>query len=542
MNKQEGGSKTRVLILGGGHAGFRAARRLLKWRKSSSEIEVVVVSGETSEVYHGLMPAVVGGKVQARNLLVPLRHCLKGMIFYNYEVERIDLERKKVFLDPAAERAQIVLSYDYLIIALGSVTDLTRFPGLQEHGLQTKTVGDVYHLHDHLLQVLEKASVEQDALERKRLLTVLIVGAGYAGVEIGAEANSLIRSALRFYPNISPAEVDISIISSGDRILAAMHQKLAADAARFLLRKGVRIRLSTNVRSVNAGEAVLSNGERIPTRTVIVTVGIAPNPVIKYLGLEHDRGRLTTDEYCRVKGQSRVYAVGDNAAVPHVKTGLPCAATALYAFTQGTHAADNIIAEMEGKPLRRYSFHNFGEIAQLGGSFGLVQLFGIPFSGFLPSLLVHLTILFLIPSWRCRLGLIADRISNLMLPPDVSQMRIDRSDLMVPLRFAAGQDIIRQGEPGSRFYIVNSGKVEVVRRDGTEEQSLAFLGPGTYFGEIALLQSSYRTATVRAVEDTTVLSIARKDFKQLVDNFPHLAHAMSQTTRAAGAIAVGGDI
>jgi len=537
MGVRNGSDKKRVVIVGGGHAGFRAAKRLLDLRKPSDNLEIVVASRETSEVYHGLMPQIVGGKVQARNILVPLRNYLPGMVFYNYEVERIDLANRKVYLDPVAERAKIEIAYDYLVIALGSVTDLSRFPGLQEHGLQTKTIGDVYHLHDHLLEMLERASVEADATERQRLLTFVVAGAGYAGIEIGAEANDLLRSALRVYPNIRPEEIQVSIVGSGARILPGMHEKLAQSASRHLTERGVTLRLDTTLLSASAGEVILSTGERVQSRTIIVTVGIAPNPVVASLPVQRDRGRVKTDEFCRVPGQDGVYAVGDNACIPHYKTGEPCPATFLYAFTQGMRAGDNIIAELRGKPLRQYTFRNFGEVAQLGNAFGLIQLFGVPFSGFLASLLVRTAFFFAIPSWRCRLGLMADWTSAIALPPDVSQMKIARSDTIVPIRFLAGQEIVRQGEPGSRFYIVNSGKVEVVRRTGTQEQVLAILGPGNYFGEVALLQASERTATVRAVEDTTVLSIARNAFTAVVQDLPVLGQAMSDASGNAVALA-----
>ncbi len=539
MNQTAGSAKKRVLILGGGHAGFRAAKRLLGLRKVSDNLEIVIASSETSEVYHGLMPQIVGGKVQARNVLVPLRNFLPGIVFYNYDVESIDLEARQVTLDPKAERHKIILPYDYLVIALGSVTDLSRFPGLQEHGLQTKTIGDVYYLHDHLLEMLEKASTEENQLERKRLLTVVIVGAGYAGIEIGAEANNLLRTALRFYPNIRVEELSVSIISSTDRILNSMHKSLADSASRHLMKKGVHIRLSTSVLSASAGEVILSTGERIATRTVIVTAGIAPNPVVQDLPLQRERGRIKTDEFCGVAGYPGVYAIGDIAAVPHFKTGQACPTTFLYAFTQGMQAAGNIIADVRGKNPKQYRFSNFGDVAQLGNTFGLIQFFGIPFSGFAASLLVRLVFFLVVPSWRCRLGLLADWTSALTMPPDVSQMKISRTDLIVRLRFAAGQEIIRQGEPGSRFYIVNSGNVEVVRTNGDQEERLAVLGPGKYFGEVALLQSSMRTATVRALEDTVVLSIERKDFTVLVESLPVLAEAMSETVRRSIAVATG---
>ena len=480
--------RKRAVIVGGGHAGHRAARRLLRSRRSSDDLEVVVVSAETSEVYHGLMPQIVGGKVQARHLLVPLRHYLAGVIFYNYEVEKIDLGNRKIILDPAAERAKIEIAYDYLVIALGSVTDLSRFPGLQEHGLQTKTIGDVYYLHDHLLEMLERASVEEDPAERRRLLTFVVVGAGFAGIEIGAEANSLLREVLRFYPSIRPDELDVSILSNTARILPAMHATLARSAAQYLGRKGVRIRLDTALESASAGEAVLSTGERVGTRTIIVTAGIAPNPVVSRLPVRLDRGRIATDEFCRVTDFPGVYAVGDNASIPHHKTGEPCPATALYAFTQGVCAGDNILRDLRGKPPRPYRFSNFGDIAQLGNTFGLLQFYGVPLSGFIASLIVRVAFWSLLSSWRCRLGLLADWFVAAVMPADVSQMKISRSDTIVPLRFSAGQTIVREGEPGSRFYVVHSGSVEVVRGHGAEETVLATLRPGQYFGEVALLR------------------------------------------------------
>lgn len=532
MGAKQSGDKTRVVIVGGGHAGFRAAKRLIDLRKPSENLEVVLVSSETSEVYHGMMPQIVGGKVSARNILVPLRNYLPGVLFYNYEVERIDLASRTVYLDPVVERKKIELSYDYLVITLGSVADLSRFPGLQEHGLQTKTIGDVYYLHDHLLEMLERAAVEEDPLERQRLLTFVVAGAGYAGIEIGAEANNLLRSALRFYPNIRPEDIRISIVSNTERILPAMHERLARSAAEFLTRKGIAFRLNTTLVGASAGEVILSTGEQIPTRSVIVTAGVTPGPVVRDLPVEKIRGRIKTDSFCRVPGQPRVYAAGDDAAIPHHKTGEPCPATFLYALTQGTRVGDNIIAELRGRPLRPYTFHNFSEVAQLGNAFGLVQLGGIAMSGLLPALFVRLVFFLSIPSWRCRLGLLADWTSAVMLPTDLTQMKIARTDLIVPIRFTAGQEIIRQGEAGSRFYIVNSGKVEVVRRTGPQEERLATLGPGQYFGEVALLQQSERTATVRAVEDTTVLSIARKDFTALVHNLPVLEAAMSQSSHS----------
>ncbi len=142
--------KRRVVVLGGGRAGVQAARRLLKLRTPQDQIEVVMVNHDNVEVWHGFMPQIVGGRVEPRHALMSLRSSLPGVTLYIYEVSRIDLEHRQVILDSGDEQEQIVLAYDYLVLALGSVTDLSRFPGLLEHGLQTKTIGDVFHLRNHL--------------------------------------------------------------------------------------------------------------------------------------------------------------------------------------------------------------------------------------------------------------------------------------------------------------------------------------------------------------------------------------------------------
>ena len=401
------GERKRVVIVGGGHAGFHAARRMLKRRKPSDNLDIVVASSETSEVYHGVMPQVVGGRVQARNLLVPLRNYLPGVTFYHYEVERIDLENRKVYLDPVGERPKVELSYDYLVITLGSVTDLSRFPGLKEHGLQTKTIGDAYYLHDHLLEMLERAAVEEDPEERRRLLTFVVAGAGYAGIEIGAEANNLLHSALRFYPGIRPEELHVTIISSTPRILTSMTEKLAAKGAAHLTKRGVVLRLNTSLTSATSNEVVLSTGEHLQTRTIIVTAGIAPHPVVKSLPVEKDRiGRIKTDECCRVPGLQGVWAGGDNAAIPNVhKPGETCPPTFLYATSEGDRVGENVMAEVQGRPQRRYSFHNLVEVAQMGNTFGLTQLGPFSFAGLIPSILVRIVFFFSVPSFAVPHGL-----------------------------------------------------------------------------------------------------------------------------------------
>ncbi len=524
----------RVLILGGGHAGFHAAKRLLKLRKPDDHLEIVLVNSDNAEVYHGLMPQIVGGKIEPRHALVALRHILPEVKLYACEVERIDLEGRQVFLNPGEERQRIALSYDYLIISLGSVTDLSRFPGLLEHGLQTKTIGDVFHLRDHIIEMLERASVQENREERCRLLTFVIAGAGFAGVEIGSEANQLVRSALRFYPSINRQEIRFLLINTSDRILPAVTEGMARRAARYLERTGVEVRHGQSIAGATSSAALLSTGERIPTKTLIVTVGVKPNPVVTSLPFVFDQDRIKTDRFCRVPGHPGVYALGDNAAIPHPKTGEACPPTFIYALTHGTCAGDNIIAEHRAKSPRPFTFTAFGDLAMLSNTWAVVDFFGVPLSGFLASLFWRLIFLAAIPSWLRRWTILFDWFASTALPTDIAQLTVSRSDSIIPLRFGAGEVVIRQGEPGSRFYIINEGEVEVVRSLGTgQEVHLARLGPGQYFGEVALLNDVTRTATVRALVDTKLLSIARQDFSTLVKYLPGLRTTVTETARTA---------
>ncbi|HEU5327577.1 MAG TPA: FAD-dependent oxidoreductase [Thermomicrobiales bacterium] len=518
--------RIRVLILGGGHAGVHAARHLLKARRSGDRLDVTLVDYQNAEVFHGLMPQMVSGAVQPQHALLPLRQLLPGATIYTYEVERIDLPNRRVLLGRGDERSQLTLEYDYLVLALGSVTDVSRFPGLLEHGLQTKTVGDIFHLRNHLLDVLERASIEQDPEERRRLLTFVVAGTGFAGVEIGAQANALVRGALRYFPGIAAGEIRFVLLGTASRLLPALNEGLARRAARHLERCGVELRLNTGLASATAATATLTTGEQIPTRTLIVTVGIGTHPLVAGLPVELTRGRIACDQFCRVLDWPRVYAIGDNAAIPDLKTGQPYPATALLAFAEGEQAAANILAEIRGRRLRPCRAEDVAA-ALLTKGYALAEIKGIQLEGLPAALIWRLVFLALIKPWDRRLALTAGWLIDALAPRDIAQLRVSRSDTIVPMRFAAGEVIVHQGEPGSRFYIVTEGEVEVVRETPDGETPLARLGPGQYFGEIALLRDTERTATVRAAVDTRVLSIARQDFSTLVQHFGVLRDSLS---------------
>lgn len=354
------------------------------------------------------------------------------------------------------------------------------------------------------------------------MLTFVVAGAGFAGVEICSEINGLVRDSLRYYPAIASSEIRVVLVSASPRILQAMDAKLAERARERLTRWGVDVRLNTGVHSATATAAILSDGERLPTRTIVVTTGIGPHPLLAASGLSLVEGRLACDEYGRVSSAPGLFAAGDDAAILDRTTGQVFPATASSAHAQGRMVARNIVAELEGKSLRGTTTPR-AQVAALTRHYGLVQTRRLRFDGFFAALVWRLTFLKAIPSWYRRTTLLLDWLLTSTFPRDVTQLRIARTNAVLPMRFAAGEVILRQGEPGSRFYVITEGEVEILKKDSMGiDQPVTRLGPGRYFGEIALLRGARRTATVRALTDLAVVSLDRKDFGTLVRVMPHL--------------------
>jgi NADH dehydrogenase len=306
----------RVVILGGGQAGLAAASRLLRRRRAHDRIEVTVVSRDTVLTWHGLIPQIVSAMLQPADAVLPLRKALPGVRLYPYEVEAVDLAARRVRLRREAERAPLDLPYDHLVVTLGSSTDLAHLPGVAEHALEARTIGDAFHLRNHLIDTLEQAAVEEDPPTRGQLLTFVVAGSGFAGVELCSELNGLVRDALRFYPSIDAAEVRVILVTRAGRILGALAPGLSERALRHLRRTGVDVRLRTGLASASPTEATLAGGERIPTRTLVAAFSVGASPVAAALPVRFRGGRIECDEHGRVAAWQGVYAAGDAAAIP----------------------------------------------------------------------------------------------------------------------------------------------------------------------------------------------------------------------------------
>src|SRR2546428_4145347 len=287
------------------------------------------------------MPQIVSGVLQAQHVLIPVREILPGVTIYTREIESIDPVKRQAVLSLGGRGYEVALEADSMVTALGSVTDLSRFPGLTEHALQTKTIGDFIHLRNHMIEMLEAASVTTDAAERQRRLTFVVAGAGYAGVEIASEANEFLRASLRAYPMIAPSELRVVTVDILNRVLPTFTAHLAQRVVARMRTRGIELRLGVGIKEATAGAVVLADGSRIETRSIIATVGIGTNPLVRGMPVELQRGRIPCDAFCRVPGWPGGYAVGGNAAGTERARGQPFGAMVMVAFCEGRQAAHN---------------------------------------------------------------------------------------------------------------------------------------------------------------------------------------------------------
>lgn len=294
---------TRILILGGGFGGVYTAltlERVLRRQLKRGEVEIALVSRDNYLTFQPMLPEVVSGSIGILDTITPIRRLCPRTDLYTRAIEEIDLKRRRVTLAAGVGSRQLQLRYDHLVIALGNVTSFAGQPGLSEHALPFKYLGDALVLRNHAIHALEEADIERDPKERAGLLTFVVAGGGFSGVEAVAELNDFVRAAARSFRNIRPEEIRVVLLHAGDLILPELPRNLAEFAQRLLMKRGVELRLNTRLAGATAEAALLKGGDRIETRTLVSTVPGGPNPVVAALDCPKDRGRIVTDSFLQV--------------------------------------------------------------------------------------------------------------------------------------------------------------------------------------------------------------------------------------------------
>ena len=522
----------RILILGGGFGGVYAAMALGRRLGRDPGVEITLVNRENYLVFQPLLPEVIAGSIGILHPIIPIRRLCPRVRLYTREVEEIDLHSRTVITSPGVHHQATTLHYDHLVVALGNTTRFGEVPGLQEHAFPFKYLGDALGLRNHVLHALEEAAVEPDPDVRQSLLTFVVAGGGFSGVEVAAELNDFVRRAATNYPDIRSDEIRVVLAQGGARILPELSDSLASFAHKILLRRKVDVRLGTRIAGATAEFAILNTGEKIRTRTLVSTVPMGAHPLLAALPWGMEKGRVVVDEFLQVAGHPGVWAVGDCAWSLNAATGQPHPPTAQHALRQGQCVAANIVATLSGSPRAPFAFSALGQMGALGAHSAVGDVMGVKVSGLLAWFMWRGIYLMKIPGMDRKLRVAMDWLLDLLLPPDIVQLKTARPAGIERQHFEPGQVIFSEGDVGDLVYTIVKGEVEVLR-EGLREppRTLAQLGPGQWFGETALVGRAPRNATVRALKPLDVLTLDREGFNSLFTHVRPLHQFFSDLIR-----------
>jgi NADH dehydrogenase len=365
-----------------------------------------------------MLHEVAASDLDITHIVNPVRKLLPGVRFFDGDVERIDVEARAVVVPHGADNHTHDLSSDHLVVALGSVTNFFGLPGLEHRALTMKSLGDAIALRNRMIALLEEADTECCAAIRARLLTIVVAGAGFAGVETIAAVNDFVRDALPFYPNLSADMIRMVLVHPGDVILPELSSSLGRYAERKLAERGVEVRGGTKVAAVTDAEVTLSDGTMVESRTLIWTAGTTPNPLLGLLPCDKNRGRLCVNEYLEVPGWPGVWALGDCALVPD-GAGSFHPPTAQHAIREGRCVARNIVAALRGGTKRKFAFRTIGQLASIGRRTGVAQILGVKFSGFVAWWLWRTIYLSKLPRFEKKLRVALDWTLDLVFSKDL---------------------------------------------------------------------------------------------------------------------------
>jgi NADH dehydrogenase len=530
-------ARIRVVVLGGGFAGVSTAQCLEKALGHSGRegVSISLAARENYLTFQPMLPEIISGHIDLLHAISPIRRLAPHTLLYTREIEAIDLAAKTVRLAPGFRPKALVLEYDHLIIGLGTILDYAKVPGSREHALPFKYLGDGLRLRNQLVHVLEEADIERDAAEKKKLLTFVIAGAGFSGVECAAEVYEFLHAASRSYQNINPSAFRVILLQSGERILPELKEGLAHFADRILQNRGMEIRLRARLTAVSADHAVVQvkgagAPEIIATRTVVITVPAGPHPIIKTLPCAMERDRIKVNEFMEVPGYPGVWALGDCAAVPQ-RDGMLSPPTAQHAIRQAKTCASNVAAATRGQPARKpFTFTGLGKLASLGRGNAVAEIMGIRLSGWFAWFMWRTIYLLKFPGPDRRVRIAVDWTLDLFLPHDITEVRIFKPDEVSMEHFEPGETVFEQADRGDKVYFIAQGQVQIVK-DG---QAIAELKRGDVFGEVALIADQPRNATVRAITTVDVVSVDRAAFKQLLEHLPGVESSMRTIMAARG--------
>jgi NADH dehydrogenase len=419
--------KKHIVILGGGFAGLYTALELEKLLAHDPEVGITLVNRENFILFTPMLHEVAASDLDMTHIVNPIRKLLKRVRFFEGDVESIDLPGRTVVVSHGDDHHHHELTYDHLVIGLGSITNFFNIPGLEQRALTMKSLGDAITLRNRLIDLLEQADFEC-TIGREHFLSVVVAGGGFAGVETIAAVNDFLREAVEFYPHLSEELIRVVLVHPGKFILPELGEKLGAYAQRKLSERGVEIRVNTRVAGISDDGIILSDGSEIKANTLVWTAGTSPNPLLHGLPCQKEKGRILVDENMEVPGWPGVWALGDCAAIPDKQnSGKFYPPTAQHALRQGKVLANNITAAIHGERKRPFVFKTIGQLAAIGRRTGVANILGFNFSGFIAWWLWRSIYLSKLPRLEKKIRVAIDWTLDLIFCKDLVQFQTFRA-------------------------------------------------------------------------------------------------------------------
>ncbi len=433
--------KKRIVVLGGGFAGVECTRQLEGRLRDEAGVEIVLVSEDNFLLFTPMLPQVASGMIETRHIVMPIRTITQKAVFYEGRVKNIDPYGKIVNLWGSGDRRGVSIHYDYLVVALGSETNFFGMSDLEKNAYQMKTLNDAVLVRNRVIDMLEQAENETDPILKKSLLTFVVVGGGFAGVETAGELMGLLVDVTRHYRNISAKDIRVVILEALPAILPGFSESLAAFAQDKLTEQGIEIRLRTAVTSFDGEEVVVKGldpvgdgaaggpAESIRTRTVIWTAGVTPVNTIKRSLFKTEKGKIIVDDSLEARDFPGVFAIGDCALFLDPESRRPFPPTAQIAEAQAKVAAYNLQALLENRSKKRFEYKSRGQMAIIGKRTGIALFLGMNIHGLLAWILWRNVYLSKIPTWDKRFRVFLDWTADVLFGRDISRLKFMRKDV-----------------------------------------------------------------------------------------------------------------
>jgi len=418
-------------VVGGGFAGTQLVQKLE--RKLSPDWQVVLISEENYTTFNPMLAEVVGASVLPSHVIAPIRRMIRKTRFISARVTSVDIQKRTVIFD--GEEKQGAIDFEHLVFAFGTRANMELVPGMKEHAMPFKVLGDALELRNRVIEQMEKADQETDSDQRRFMGHFIVVGAGFSGVEVGGAIQDFIRSAQLHFPRLHDDDLKVSVLHRKPIPLQELPESLGIISLDRMTQRGVNMMMEAGVESVDARGVLTSDGLRVDGATVISTIGTRPNPLIETLDIEKQRGRIVVNGDMSLTEHPGLWAIGDCALVPNADDQSLAPPTAQFAIREGHQLANNIACAIAGKSTQPFNYRSKGSMATIGHLIGVAELFGvIRLGGFSAWLIWRAFYLMLMPTIAKKTRIFFEWTWSMLFSPDIINLRFTTTDQQDRLR------------------------------------------------------------------------------------------------------------